>query len=822
MKNGLLKKIVPHVIAILIFLIVSVLFARPALEGKVLSQHDVLGWKGVAQSAFDYKEKHGHFPLWNANVFSGMPNYMIATEGKSILPDLNKIIGLGLPQPINFFFIACLCFYILSLALGARTIVAILGAIGFAFATYNPVLISAGHITKMFAIAYSPLLLAGLILIFEKKYWLGLAVTTLGAYLHIGANHPQISYYVFIIALAIGLSYAITWILNKEWKHFGIAVGVAIIAVIAALTGSALAFLTSQEYAKATIRGGRTVSIQGDSVVAAKSEGLDTSYAFSYSLAKGEAVTLLMPNAYGGGAKNRYDENSTVFKKLVARGAPEANAAQIADSLPKFWGDTSSTAGGPLYAGAVICILALIGFLVYKHPLRWGLLAVSILGLFMAFGKYFLDLNLFLFEHLPLYNKFRAPSMTMVILQITIPIMAVLCLQYILFRENARTLLQKDFKKILYAVGALFVFLIGMYLMLDYRSAFDQQIIANRWDDSGTDEIGRMIANALRQDRKSLFGMQILRTLAFTALVLGVLYFFMKGRIKAFWVALILGTVTLIDQFIIDKNYLEDEQYVYKDEVEGNFAKSAIDNQLLADTTHFRVYNEWPEKFSASDYKVSVFHKAVGGYHPAKLRIYQDIIEKYLSFEANQQVLNMLNTKYVIVQNPQNGQQMVIPNSQAYGPAWLVKYVSLVKDDAAEIQVIGNTNLKDTAVVQSAFAKDVIQPRWDSAATIQLTKFDNDTMVYNINCNTPQFAVFSEVYYANGWNAYIDGKKVNYVKANYVLRGLSVPAGNHVIKFIFEPAVRKKGVAISYIGSFIIVVLVLGGFFMAWRTSRNK
>jgi hypothetical protein len=822
MKNGLLKKILPHFIAIVVFLIVSVLFAKPALEGKVLNQHDVVGWKGVSQGAFDYKEKHGHFPLWNTNVFSGMPNYMIAMEGKSIMPDLNKIISLGLPQPINFFFIACLCFYILCQALGVRNIIAVLGALAFAFATYNPIIIGAGHITKMYAIAYSPLFLAGLILTFEKKYWLGLAVTTLGAYSHIGANHPQISFYVFIVAFAIGLTYAIRWIRRKDWKHFGIALGITFLSVAAALTGSALAFLTSQEYAKATIRGGRSVSIQGDTVVVAKSEGLDTAYAFSYSLAKGEAVTLLMPNAYGGGTKNRYDEKSKVFEKLVARGAPEANAAQIADSLPKFWGDTGSTAGGPLYAGVIICLLALIGFVLYKHPLRWGLLTVSVLALFMAFGKNFLDLNLFLFEHVPFYNKFRAPSMTMVILQITIPIMAVLSLQYLLHRENSHAKLQQDFRKILYATGGLFVVLIGMYLMLDYRSAFDQQIIANRWDDSGTDEIGRLIVNAMREDRKSLFGMQILRTLAFTALVLGLLYMFMKRRINAFWVALILAAVTLIDQFAVGKNYLQDEQYGFKDEAETNFSKSAIDNQLLADTSHFRVYHEWPEKFSASDYKVSVFHKAVGGYHPAKLRIYQDIIEKYLMMGADPQVLNMLNAKYIIVQNPQNGQEMVIPNPEAYGPAWFVKYVSLVKDDAEELQGIGKTNLKDTALVQNSFAKDVIQPQWDSAATIQLTKFDNDTMVYNVDCTTRQFAVFSEVYYAAGWNAYIDEKKVNYVKANYVLRGLSVPAGKHVIKFIFEPAVYKKGVTISFIGSFVIIILVLGGFFMAWRTNKTR
>ena len=250
MKNDLVKKILPHFIAILFFLAVSVFFGRPALEGNVLNQHDMIGWRGVAQNAFDYKAVHGHFPLWNSNVFSGMPNYMIAMEGKSILPDLQGIIGLGLPQPINFFFIACLCFYILCLALRVKNVVAVIGAVGFAFATYNAIILNAGHITKMFAIAFSPLLLSGLILTFEKKYWLGLAVTTLGVYLQVGANHPQVSYYVFVIAAAISLSYLALWIRNKEWKHFGTAFAVSVIAVLVGIASTSLSFLTTKEYSK--------------------------------------------------------------------------------------------------------------------------------------------------------------------------------------------------------------------------------------------------------------------------------------------------------------------------------------------------------------------------------------------------------------------------------------------------------------------------------------------------------------------------------------------------------------------------------------------
>ncbi len=819
MKNDLVKKILPHVIALVVFLIISVLFCRPALEGNALNQHDVAGWKGVAQNAFDYKEKNGHFPLWNTNVFSGMPNYMIAMEGKSILPNFNNIFGLGLPQPINFFFIACLCFYILCIALRLHPAVAIFGALTFAFATYNPIILAAGHITKMFAIAYTPLLLAGLVLTFEKRYWLGLVLTTLGVFMQVGAGHPQISYYAFIIAAAMTISYVVGWIKRKEWKHLGIAAGISLIAVLVGLSGTALGFLTSKEYSKATIRGGKNIKIAGENVTVNKTEGLDTGYAFSYSLGKGEVVTVLMPNAYGGAGKFTYDEESEVFKKLVERGVPANTAAQFTGSLTKFWGSPDSTAGGPLYAGAITCILALIGFVLLKHPLRWGLLAVSILGVMMALGKNMLGFNLFLFENLPLYNKFRAPSISMVIPQITLPIVAALTLNMLLFRDNARELLKADFKKILIAVGALFVVLIGMYLSLTYRAPFDQELVGQ----TGNDEIGRLVLSALKQERKSFFGGDLLRTFGFAIAVLAALYFYMKNLRLPVLVAIGFALITIIDQFVVDKKFLDEDLYVPKDEIESvHIAKTPIDQQLLADTSHFRVFNAAQDRFLASDYKVSTFHKAIGGYHPAKLRLYQDIIERYLSGAPNPQVLNMLNTKYILVRNPQTGQDMVLPNTDANGPVWLVRNVKLVKDDAEEIQTIGSTDLKDTAVVQESFAKGLVQPQWDSSASIRLSKFDNDEIEYAYSSTAPQFAVFSEVYYPYGWNAYIDGQKVEYVKANYVLRGLAIPAGNHTVKFVYEPATYKKGVTISYISSFLIALIIVGGLFMHWRENKKN
>jgi hypothetical protein len=783
----------------------------------------------MAQNAFAYKEKTGHYPLWNPNLFSGMPNYQTAMEGKSILPNMNIVFSLGLPKPVYFFFIAALCFYILCLALQIRPAIGILGGLAFAFSTYNPVIISAGHETKMFAIAYMPLLIAGLISVFEKKYWLGLALTTMGSYLEISVNHVQITYYALIIALAVTLSYLYIWIKRKDWKHIGIAAGITAISAIVGLAGNALTLMTSAEYTPYTMRGGKDISIEGDKVKAAKTTGLDTGYAFEYSLGKGEAAVILMPKAFGersgtsDGRMYALDENSAVVKKLVQRGVPENNAIQLATGLPKYWGGIDGAAGtaGPPYIGAVICLLALIGFVIYKNPIRWALLAVTILCIMMAWGKYLPGFNVFLFTHLPLYNKFRAPTMALVIAEFAVPVMAVLTLQYLLYRDKSRELLRADFKKILYAVGGLFVLLILMYLGMSYSSPFDRQILSYKFDNSGTDEINRLIISGLKADRKAMFGGQLLRTFGYAILVLGLLYMYLRNIVKPFVVILVFIFVSSVDLFVIDKEYLNEDNYVSNEGLESkNFPASAIDQKILQDKDpDFRVFNLAGNPYTES--RTSYFHKSIGGYHPAKLRIYQDIIDRYLSGPFNPGVLNMLNTKYMIMQNQQTGQDTLITRPEAFGPCWLVKNVKLVEDRVAAITALGNTDLKDTAIIEKIFSKNVVQPQWDSASSIRLTHFDNDAIEYEANCAGPQFAVFSEIYYPKGWNAYIDNKKTDYCNADYILRGISLPAGKHSVKFVFEPATVKKGNTIMYIASFLIIIFFIGGLFMAWRENRK-
>lgn len=823
MKNDLLKKSVPHFIAVVVFLATALFFCKPVLDGNVLSQHDILSWKGMAQNSFEYKEAHGHFPLWNPNLFSGMPNYQVAMEGKSVLPDLVKVFTLGMPKPINFFFLACICFYILCLVLRTRPIIAMLGALAFAFSTYNPVIISAGHESKMLAIALMPLLMAGLISTYEKRYWLGLALTTIGTYLEVGVNHPQISFYFFLIAVAVTLCYLYVWIRQKDWLHIGKAAAITFVAGLIGLAGSAPTLLTTSEYTKFTMRGGKDISIDGDKVKAAKTSGLDTAYAFEYSLGKSETAVILMPDAFGSSSAEVVGENSSIVDKLVNRGAPQSNAIQIANSIPKYWGGIDGAAGtaGPPYVGAVICLLALVGFVIYKNPLRWGLLAVTVLGILMAWGKYLPGFNTFLFNNLPLYNKFRAPTMAMVITQFTLPVMAVLGLQYLLYRDKSKELLKADFKKILYAVGGLFALLLLLYIGMDYSSPFDRQIIGNKWDNSGTDEIGRLIVSGLKADRKAMFGGQLLRTFGFAVLVLGLLYLYLRNVIKPLVVVIVLLIVSTIDLLVIDKSYLREENYSSPDELTSrNFSPDAVDRQLQADKDpHFRVFNLTANPYTES--RTSYFHRSIGGYHPAKLRTYQDVIDRYLSGPFNDTILNMLDAKYIVTRDPQSRQTFLVPRPNPYGPCWLVKYVKIVEDRVQEIQSIGNTHLKDTAIVEKSFAKNVIQPQADSGSFINLVKYDNDAIDYKAHCNGPQFAVFSEIYYPKGWNAYIDGKKAEYCKTNYILRGLSIPAGDHTIRFVFEPSSYKKGITIGFIASILILLFFLGGLYMAWRQPRS-
>ncbi|MFT3903296.1 MAG: YfhO family protein [Niabella sp.] len=825
MNNKWINNVLPHVVAIAIFLLAAVVFCRPVMEGKALNQHDIIGWKGAAQNAFEVKEKTGRYPLWNTNVFSGMPNFQIAMDGDSALPDIYKIISLGLPKPMNYFFVAALCFYILCCTLGLRPVVGILGALAYAYSAYNPIIISAGHETKMMAICFMPLLLSGILLIFQKRYWLGLAVATLGAVYQINANHPQITYYLLLCLVLIAIVYVVYWIRSGELKHLIIAGCLSVIAGLLGLGVYAISYMPTKEYTEYTMRGGKDVEVKSDGTVAAAStKGLDEDYAFRYSMNITEPLVMLMPRAFGESSMQTLPPTSNVVKKLSAIGVPEGSAEQLATSLPAYWGGMSGPGemtSGPPYVGAIIFILALIGFVIIKHPLKWALLAATVLSVVLSWGKFFPGVNNLLFHYLPMYNKFRAPSMALVMASLTLPVMAVLTIQYLFFSGNIKTQLDKYFKPILYTCAGLIVVLGLIYIGQSYNSPIDQQLLANKWDESGSPAIGSAIVAGLKADRQSLFGMQLLRTLLFVLVVLGVIYLYLKNIFKPMVAVAVLLLVSFADLWIFDKKYLPDEAYVPKDDTEAiNFVKTAVDAEILKDTSaHYRVL----QVGGFDDNRASYFHRSVLGYHAAKLRVYQDVIEKYLSGQPNQQVLNALDTRYFILRNPQNGQESLMPNPNAYGAAWFVKTVLPAKDKPSQLQEIGNVNLKDTAVLLQEDAGKIgaITPA-DSSSVINLSKYENDHIVYHTKSSGNHFAVLSEVYYPAGWNAYVDGKATPIYNTNFFMRGVVVPSGDHTVELKFEPSSYIKGNRITYISSYLVIIVVLGSFFMAWWTDRKK
>ena len=829
MKNFDWKKLLPHVFAIVVFLIVSVFYCKPALEGKVLQQTDVVHWKGMAQNSFEYKDAHGHFPLWNTHLFSGMPNYHVAMEGKSLLIDFGKILALGLPKPISFFFLACVCFYILCMSLRTNVVVAILGSLAYAYATYNPVIISVGHETKMLSIAYMPGLLAGLLLLYNKKYIIGLTVTALFASLEIGANHPQINYYFIIIAGFMTIAFIVKWIKAKEWKHLGVALGLALVGGLIGVGNSAMALLTTADYSKYTMRGGKTLEITGTEVKQVKTTGLDVDYALSYSAGKSEFLTFLMPNAFGGSSSETFDENSKIVSTLTEKNIPENTAIQVASQLPKYWGGIEPSTAGPVYFGAIICILFIIGLVVVDNDYKWWILAAAVFGLMMAWGSYFLGFNKFLLEHLPLYNKFRAPSMALVIHQLLFPLMAVLCLQQLFFSTNSKEELSKSFKKILYVTGGVFAVLFLMYLFNDYSNFIDPQILKGYTDpQTGNNEFGKSIVSALMQERKSMFGSGIFRAIIFAAITLGGLYLYLKGIVKPVVIVGAFIVINTIDLLVIDSKYLNSNNYLESESYEtDNFTPTAADNQILQDKDpHYRVYNLVGDRFQESI--TAYFHRCIGGYHPAKLRIYQDLIESQLS-KNNMRVLNMLDTRYFIIPAQQQQQQQPMPatvqrNDSAMGACWFVNEVKFVNGPAEEIKALDNFNPATTAFVDNSF-KSVVgnSPAPDPTAKITLASYDNDDIKYTSNAATNQFAVFSEIYYPSGWNAYIDGKKAEYCKTNYVLRGLSVPAGQHSIEFKFEPSSYSNAQMFIYIANVLLWLSIAASIFVFWRKQQvNK
>jgi len=830
MKSSWFKKLIPHGVAILIFLVVAFIYCKPVLEGKVVSQHDITHWKGSIQQSVEYAKTHnGVYPLWTNSMFSGMPTFQIGYTSNNKAPWIaHQILSLGLPKPVNFFFLACICFYFLCVVLRIRTVFGILGALAFAYATYNPVIISVGHDTKMLSIAYMPALLASIILIYEKKYWLGAGLTALFTSVLIVQNHPQIDYYLFLSLAIMTIFYAVRWIKNKEWRHFGMAAAFTMVAGLTGVLVNAVSIFSTYEYQKETIRGGGTAIVDSTLKSENASDGLTKDYALSYSMNITEPLIMMVPRMYGGSSDHMEvkEENSKALENL--RAFPNEVQQQVYQSLNFYWGGMTKPGeagvSGPAYVSVIICILAILGMFVLDGKHKWWILTAVGLTIMMSWGSYFDALNGFLYKALPLYNKFRAPSMILVVSQMLLPLLAALCLSKIADTTDKKTLLPA-FRKGLIAIAVTFALLFIIYMMSDFMSGADNELM-KRLKSGGTEtqqwlQVFSSFFEGLREDRKSLMMGDIVRALGFGFVALLLVFLALRKTITSLVLGIGLIVFVLIDLMTVDVKYLSYENYKDKQENEASFVKTKSDEEILADKSQFRVFNISGNAFSENI--TSYYYNSVGGYHPAKIAIYQELIEnKLASQQPTMPVFNMLNTKYFI-QKDGNGQTKAYQkNDSALGNCWLIKNIQYVKDANTEMNSLGNFNPRDTAVVQDTFKSFIpFEPIYDSTATISLVKNDNDVVTYTFNALSNQFAVFSEIYYKSGWKAYIDGKEAPIVKVNYVLRGLSVPAGKHDIKFEFKPQGYYKGKSLTSIFQIVLLVILAIGIFMEWR-NRNQ
>ncbi len=810
MKKINWSKITPHLIAIGIFLLVAIIYCKPALQGKVLQQGDIIHWKGMAQNSFKYKETHGHFPLWTNGMFSGMPAYQIAMDPKNPfnLIYLHKVFSLFLLKPVVFFFLLCIGFYFLSQVYKVNYKIGIMGALAYAYASFNSILIVAGHETQVLAMAYMPAVLGAVLLVYQKRYLIGGALTALLTGLFVAMNHLQVTYYFLIVAGIMTIYYLIEWIRAKDYKHIIKALAIVAVTGVIGVASNAVILATTYDYSKATMRNG-VLNLDSTKTNNIATAGLPIDYAFQWSFQKSEVFSILVPNIYGGvsAGNNGLDKDSHFAKFAIQNGVPDDQAAQFAGSMPAYWGEQPFTSG-PVYFGAVICFLFLFGMIYLKRNDKWWMLAVSVLAIMMSWGRFFPGFNDFLFNHFPMYNKFRVPTYTLIIPQLLFPLLSVLALHQLFFVETDKAYVWKKLKISGIAMAGVFLIVAMLYSSFTYESSTDNTLVSQLTQmTGGNKDVANNFYNALKQDRQSLFGSDLIRSLIFAGLAFACLYLFVKDKVKSSYLLIALLVLSSIDVLAEGRRYLNDNSFQTEEDQESqNFSPSAVDQQILQDTSYYRVLNLAADTYN--DAMTSYFHNSIGGYNPAKLAIYQDLITYQLSGKLNINVLNMLNTKYVIVRTQQG--DVVQQNPDDLGACWFAKQVAFVKDDAAAMRALDNNKPADSAIIEeSEKSKIPFTTVADSTAKIQLIKNDNDVITYQSESNTNQFAVFSEIYYDRGWHAYIDNKEAPIVRTDYALRGLAIPAGNHSIRFEFKPTSFYDSETIEIIASAIVWLLLI-------------
>ena len=793
------KQIIPHIVSLSLFVVVALMYFNPVLKGKKISQSDITQHIGMAKEVNDFRKVTGEEPYWAESAFSGMPTYPIGTYfPNDYITSLDRLIRF-LPRPADYLFLYFFSFYILLLAFKVDWKIAIVGSLAFGFSTYLIIIFGAGHNSKAHAIAYMPLVLAGIIFIFKKRYLLGFIVTSIATALEIKANHPQMTYYLLFAILILGIVELIEAIQKNKIKQFITQSSIIIVAMLLAVGVNSSRLLATKEYADVSTRGKTALTINPDGTKKEVTTGLSKEYITQFSYGKAETFNLFVPRYMGGGTVESLDKRSNTYQ-YVSSIAGSKQADGFTKQVYTYWGD-QLIVEAPAYIGAVMLFLFFLGVFILKGKYKYWLVASSVFAILMSWGKNFQFLTDFFIDYIPLYNKFRAVSSFQVIAELCIPLLGFLAIREFFFSKTDKEQKQIALKKALYSSVGLIV--IGLLYALS-SSTFDGIRDATYSEYEG-------LLDAVKADRLSMLYSDSFRSIVLIGVGFVVLWLFLKQQLKYTTSIIAFAVLILFDLVQVNLRYVNADDFKEARAIDKPFKASTADLQILKDKSHYRVANFSTDPFQ--DGRTSYFHKSIGGYHAAKVGRYQDLIEFQLS-KQNMQVYNMLNVKYFILPGD-DGEEVAQQNPDANGNVWFVKNIKYVKTADQEIRALDSTLTKSTVVVNENNIRKKINfsPELDSLAYIKLTEYSLNSLTYDTSSNKDEFAVFSEIYYKHGWNAYLDGVKQPHTNVNYILRGMEIPKGEHIIKFKFEPSVIKSGSIISLISYALMLLIPLSCFF---------
>lgn len=791
-----IKKVLPHFLVFVGFILLSIAYFSPVLKGKQIYQSDIKQYLGMSKQQTDFKASTGEETYWTNSAFGGMPTFQLGAKyPHNYIKKLDLALRF-LPRPADYLFLYFIGFYILLLVLKVDYKLAALGALAFGFSTYLIIILGVGHNSKAHAIGYMPLVLSGIILTFRRKYIVGFLLTTVAMGLELVSNHPQMTYYLMLLVMVLGIAYLVDAYNKKILPHYFKSVGILVVAVVLALGLNATSIMATKEYAAESTRSKSELTINPDGSPKEASSGLSKEYITTYSYGILESFNLYISRITGGGNNEDVGKDSASYSFFIGQGVPALQAERYAKQTPTYWG-SQPIVEAPAYVGAVVIFLFVFALFLVKGRLKWWLVGGTIFSLLLSYGKNLGFLTDFFIDYFPLYNKFRAVSSIQVILELCIPILAIFGLSR-LFNNFEKD--EEKLKALKYTIGITAGIAV---LFLLSKSAFNF-VGAN--DGYYKQSYGQQFMDALRDDRKMLFTQDTLRTLVLVLLSAGTIFMFLRKKLSETLVIVAFAALILFDLVSVDRRYVNNDNFISALQVKKPYQANKADLEILKDTTHFRVFD-----ITDGTARASYFHNSLGGYHAAKLKRYNELFDFHIS-RNNMNVLNMLNTKYIIAE--EEGDIFPFTNTDANGNAWFVEELEEVQTANQEIKALDSLNTARKAVylkTQNIAANNEFQV--DSLANITLKEYKPNYIKYESNNANPGFAVFSEVYYNKGWNAYINGNLEKHYQVDYVLRGMEVPAGKNTIEFKFEPAVIQTGSSIALASSILFGLILLGGLY---------